>query len=210
MRFIELNNKTLLSLLNEYSDTLLKDKSKLEKLNYWTSKSNADEATSTKYLEDIKNNPEHNGWPMDQLGYDFCFLTEQGISENEFADFVDDIKLKINMELGTKHNALMMIYPHDGFIGWHTNENCPGYNILISYSEKGAGFFRYEDPQTKEIVTMQDKPGWTAKVGYFGERNEDIFWHSARTFDEYRLTCSFVIPHKEMWEMMIEDIECDD
>ena len=57
---------------------------------------------------------------------------------------------------------------------------------------------------------MQDKPGWTAKVGYFGYNDDDIFWHSARTYDEFRLTCSFVIPHKEMWEMMIEDIECND
>lgn len=111
--------------------------------------------------------------------------------------------------LGARNNAVIMYYPENGFMGWHHNANAPGYNILLSYSEDGDGYFRYRDPITHEIVTMQDSKGWTIKVGYYGSFNETdkIYWHCART-RKPRLTLGFIVPDKSMWEMMIEDI-CD-
>jgi hypothetical protein len=96
-------------------------------------------------------------------------------------------------------------------MGWHNNWNASGYNILLSYSKTGNGFFRYLDPITKEIVTMEDKPGWTCKVGYYGRGREPdkVYYHCAGSY-EPRITLGFVVPHLEIWRSMIEDISEED
>ena len=54
------------------------------------------------------------------------------------------------------------------------------------------------------IETMNDPAGWNAKVGYYGGK-DDPYWHCAGSTSP-RQTIGFVIPDKDMWEMMIEDI----
>ena len=94
-------------------------------------------------------------------------------------------------------------------MGWHHNANAAGNNILLSWSEKGEGFFRYQNPITREIVTIQDTPGWTCKVGYYGgwSEKDKIIWHCASAEHEERFTLGYIIPHKGMWEDMYEDIQ---
>ena len=55
---------------------------------------------------------------------------------------------------------------------------------------------------------MEDEPGWTVKVGYYGSFKEPdkIYWHCARAYDE-RITLGFVIPDEEFWKMMIDDLK---
>jgi hypothetical protein len=110
---------------------------------------------------------------------------------------------------GSRNNAVKMLYPKGGYMGWHTNANAPGYNIILSWSEKGTGFFRYQDPITKEFVDCMDTPGWTCKVGYFGRFSEPekIIWHCANAAQEERVTLGYIIPHLGMWESMCEDIQ---
>ena len=57
---------------------------------------------------------------------------------------------------------------------------------------------------------MFDKPGWNAKVGYYGNNDEPdkLFWHCARAYED-RLTLGFVLPDEDFWKMMIEDIESE-
>ena len=95
-------------------------------------------------------------------------------------------------------NALSAVYPANGYMSWHTNADAPGYNVLLTWSETGNGFFKYQDPITKEIVTMPDKPGWNCKVGYFGSYNETdkIFWHCCGTA-ELRITVAWIFPTLE-------------
>lgn len=208
MRNVTIKNKELLSVLNEYSDLVYNlDLSKIGYEQYWRNANNVDEAVSVECLEKTKLDSKHEGFPLDSFGYDFLFTSQYKFTHlyEEFEEY----KTRINEVLGSKFSSLMMVYPPNGFIGWHTNENCHGYNIILSYSLKGNGFFRYQDPKTKEIITLNDPVGWSAKAGYFGFKEEDIFWHTARGFEEHRLTCSFVLPHKGMWESMIEDIEND-
>ena len=109
--------------------------------------------------------------------------------------------------LGARNQAVNVYYPAGGFMGWHNNWNASGYNIILSHSKEGNGFFRYRDPITKEIVNMKDSPGWTCKVGYFGKGREPdkVVYHCAGSH-EPRLTLGFVIPHLEMWQDMIADI----
>jgi hypothetical protein len=159
--------------------------------------------TSQEYF-DIVNKDTHEGYPEDVHGIDL------GRSEDlpiEFYDKLRDLDKSLNAIFGSQFNAVKMYYPKGGFMGWHNNWNCPGYNILLSYTENGNGFFRYQDPVSKEIVTMDDIPGWSVKVGYYGEKSEadKVYWHCARAYEE-RLTLGYVIPNEYMWEMAIEDI----
>lgn len=117
--------------------------------------------------------------------------------------------LKLNKDLNnllcSKFNAVMMYYPAGGYIGWHDNRNVPGYNILLSYTKNGKGWFKFKE--NGETVTLHDKPGWNVKAGYYGSSVQKAFQvrHCARAYEE-RLTFGFVIPDEYMWEMMLEDI----
>jgi hypothetical protein len=55
---------------------------------------------------------------------------------------------------------------------------------------------------------MPDKPGWFAKVGYYGHLGEPdkVYWHCARAYGP-RLTFGYVIPDESLWEMMVADIQ---
>lgn len=65
----------------------------------------------------------------------------------------------------------------DAFMGWHTNYKTYCRRIYMTYCphEGGKSFFRYQDPDTKEIITSYDKKGWTVRS--FAISNEKLFWH---------------------------------
>jgi len=207
MFFIDELNEELLDILNGYSDWFFNLDHLRIKLD---GKPDIDEYyIGEKYLELMKtydkNSKEGEGFPMITYGTN-CELPR--IMPNEYVDTFQDYRHKLVEYLGARNSAVAMWYPKNGYMSWHNNANASGYNILISYNKTGDGWFRYQDPTTKEIVTLQDRPGWAVKVGYFGSFDEPdkIFWHCAKTFNEDRLTFGFVLPHLEMWEMMIEDI----
>lgn len=67
-------------------------------------------------------------------------------------------------------------YPLGGFCGWHTNNNCEGERIYLAWSaEDNKSFFRYQDPDTKEIITDWDKKGWQYRK--FNVSKNKPFWH---------------------------------
>lgn len=93
--------------------------------------------------------------------------------------------------------ALFTYYPINGFIGWHDNSNIPGYTILFNHSVGGRGFYRYVDPNTKEVVTINDTPGWSCKTGYYGNGKTSVF-HCAST-EEPRWSIAFRFKDKQEW-----------
>jgi len=201
METIEIKNKNLKKLLNNYSDwfedvdkSLIKIQGEADTNEYYTSE---------EYLKTI-DKKKHEGFPEKSHGIDlvFCDSPNEKIRER-----IRQVDLDFNSVLGSKHCAVKMYYPAGGYMGWHNNHNAAGYNILFSYTKEGNGFFRYK---TNEIVTMPDKPGWTAKVGYYGNNDEPdkLFWHCARAYED-RLTLGFVIPNPYFWEMMVDDIESE-
>ena len=119
-----------------------------------------------------------------------------------------DINKKLNSWFGSKFCAVMMYYPPDGFMDWHTNCNCAGYNTLITYSHTGASSFTWQDPISEQFIIVPDKRGWSIKTGYFGRHDEpnDTIWHSAET-QTHRITFGYVIPDKNMWKMMSADMK---
>jgi len=162
-------------------------------------------ACGEEYLAEVQaKGRKHRGVP--EISRATSFQHDMWVPKN----YKEESK-RVNKELidflGAKFSAVHVFYKPDCFMSWHCNWDCPGYNVLLSYNKTGNGFFRYQDPVTKEIVNMEDTPGWSCKVGYFGGHDEEdkIFWHTAGSY-EPRITFGFVVPHKGMWEMMIEDI----
>jgi len=167
-------------------------------------------AYSDEYLrEALKLKSSEFGYPRGVLG--FGTGHENYTNYKMFSPLEKQVK-KISGFLGTPKNALTMVYPENGFIGWHHNGNAPGYNILLTYSQDGDGCFKYYDKAADEIVTIQDKPGWQVKVGYYpnqAKEKERIYWHAAQT-KKQRISVAWIIDHRPMWINMISEISKGD
>lgn len=198
------------SILNKFSEFILS--LDLDKIKFRGEPDDGDDFTSQKYLDHMLSKDSegrHEGYPEVVYGIDIGG-TKHPNDERvpyEVQDVITELSTELNAFLGTRNCAVTMLYPENGYMGWHHNANAPGYNILLSYSIDGDGFFRYVDPTTKEIVTLQDTPGWSIKVGYYGsfEQENKIVWHCART-KKIRFTIAFIVPKESMWHDMCEDI----
>lgn len=125
---------------------------------------------------------------------------------------VTELNNELQSFLGVRNNALFMIYPPGGFISWHNNQNASGYNVILTWSEEGDGYWQHVDPVTKELVTIPDVKGWQCKSGYYGSYEDGmdkVVYHAAAT-NCWRMTVAFVYNRsqagKQMAEMMLEDI----
>jgi hypothetical protein len=84
-------------------------------------------------------------------------------------------------------------YPAGSYMGWHTNSRVPGWRVYINYAEEpGKSFFRYRDPLTKEIVTLQDKE-WNLRV--FRITSEQPIWHTVYS-DTNRFSFGYMVHQK--------------
>jgi len=130
-----------------------------------------------------------------------------GTHPEEYRKTWNALNFSLMEELGVQNSALSTLYPPDGFIGWHNNADAPAYNLIFTWSEKGDGWFRYIDPKTQQVVTIQDEEGWNVKAGYFGPYGSGrVIYHAART-NCYRMTLSYVLGHDEdYWKDCIETI----
>ena len=69
--------------------------------------------------------------------------------------------------------------PGEGYLGWHIDQT--GGRMYSAFAE-GKSFFRYRDPDTKEIITSWDKPGqWSFRIFDFDEENP--MWHCVKAED---------------------------
>jgi len=213
MKWISINSTEISEILNSYSDWFFgQDLSDLDKISHHEGRHQGftlPKGCSLEHLQEIiEKDAEHIGYPEKTISVDIA--SEERVS-SEHKSKVRELSTNLCSLLGARNQAVNVYYPEGGFMGWHNNWNASGYNILFSYSEKGNGFFRYLDPVTKKVVNMQDKPGWTCKVGYFGRGREPdkVFYHCAGSHEK-RISLGFVIPHLEMWQDMIEDISGED
>ena len=167
-----------------------------------------DHACGDDYLKEIVDKDgRHEGYP--EISYSFDL--NQGGVPGEFQEKYNELTDELLAFLGAKNQAVHVYYPKNGFMGWHNNWNAHGYNILLSYTKHGGGFFKYRDPTSHDVVEMLDPGGWSAKVGYYGRGREPdkVYYHCAGTH-EPRLTLGFVIPNIDMWRSMIEEISGED
>ena len=68
--------------------------------------------------------------------------------------------------------------PH-GFVGWHSDGDIGGWYLMITYSPKGNGFFKYRDIDSGKIVTLPDSTGWMTRTVELPTDPDRMFWHCA-------------------------------
>ena len=201
MKTIEIRNDELKNILDPFISKLMACDT--TKFPFLKADITGDYACSNEYLLHMQGK-KVDGFPEKTRGVDLARWIPPTMS--------DTLKTLDNDLLtwsGSRNNAVKMFYPKQGFMGWHHNANAAGYNILLSWSQKGTGFFRYQDPLSKEIITIHDTPGWTCKVGYYGpwHQPDRIYWHCAHAVEEERFTLGYIIPHEGMWNDMVDDIQ---
>jgi hypothetical protein len=73
-------------------------------------------------------------------------------------------------------------YPPNAYRMWHTNETQPGWRMYLVDFDKNdingdeKSFFRYMDPETKELVTLGEKPKLVRFFKVESEKSK-LFWH---------------------------------
>jgi hypothetical protein len=164
----------------------------------------------------------HSGYPESWYGLDLNYQTVQNDAAMYEAAFFDGIRemnrwmdAELQTRLGARYCALKAYYPAGGYIPWHTNWNVPGYTIILTYSPTGNGFWRHIDPKgatgvvpnPQQLVHLDDARGWHGKAGYFGGKDEAdrLVWHCAYTA-EPRVTLSYVIPDRRLWEDLLAEM----
>ena len=148
-----------------------------------------------KHLFDKMNNSEHHiGFPEHAYG----FQVAHGAKSHPeiFAPLKMHTKNELVRIFGANNNSLTSYYPANGYVGWHTNWNAYGYQMIITWSESGDGYFSYYDKETKSIVTHHDRAGWQARWYRFGRKDEPnhVCWHTAWT-NCPRFTLAFKFPY---------------
>ena len=81
-------------------------------------------------------------------------------------------------------------YPPGSYMGWHTNSKVPGWRIYVNYAEQeGKSFFRYRDPDTRKIVTLNDKH-WNIRI--FRISRDKPLWHAIYS-DTHRFSMGYMV-----------------
>ena len=84
-------------------------------------------------------------------------------------------------------------YPPGGFMGWHTNNDAPGWRFYISFAdEPGKSYFRYRDPVTGTAHTLLDEQ-WDFRL--FSIAPQRDFWHAIYS-DSNRFSIGFRIRNR--------------
>ncbi len=136
----------------------------------------------------------HQGFPERGFG----FQVAQGAKERPdiFEPLKKWTKTELPMRFGARSNSLTSYYPPNGFVGWHTNWNASAYQLILSWSESGDGYFSYYDRKSDTIITEPDKKGWQARWYRFGRQDEPQHhcWHAMWT-NCPRFTLAFKFPY---------------
>lgn len=194
MQFTELTNIHILNKLNIISD-LHED----QLLNLSESENKEDYSktqTSNDYLSIVKKDRKHIGFPLESNGVD--------AKDKETRQIIN----KLGKYISCRTIALAIVYPSNGYIGWHTNENATGHNLIFSYCQDEEGWFKYQDPKTKQIITLKNKLGWSAKFGYYGNTEDTILWHCAYN-KKPKITLGFIIPNKHIRDDVVDQLKLD-
>jgi len=220
MQDIPVMNQDLLVKLNAYRDFLTRDIPDFEETfhkscshesrnrHFWAGKDHLEEI--------LDQGTRHEGFPDQMHGYEMSVgrkgheFFNNGVHPSVRKDRTAELA-HMNQELmnwlGVKNNALTAWYPPGGFISWHNNANAAAYNLIFTWSETGEGQFEYVDPISKEVVVMEDKPGWQCKAAYFGHYGEPerLFYHAAKS-DCWRCTVSFTFDTSQLSAELREDL----
>lgn len=137
---------------------------------------------------------DHIGFPEEGYG----FQVAQGVKQRPdvFAPLYQKTKYDLVAMFNANSNSLTSYYPPKGYVGWHTNWNAFGWQLILTWSEEGDGYFSYYDKEKDKIITEDDVKGWQARWYRFGRKDEPKYhcWHTAWT-ECPRFTLAFKFPY---------------
>lgn len=166
---------------------------------------------SEKYCDDIISmGRNHGGLP--ELEEGISLNNHPKLKESNFHSTVwpklHTKSIELQQFLGSKHQALFLYYPPEGFIAWHNNADASGHNILFTWSETGDGWFSYRD-ENNETVKIKDTKGWSCKMNYFpsydDKKDRTPLYHAAYTKCK-RLSIAFRFEENDSY---LEDLKKD-
>lgn len=205
MKEILIKNQDIIDRLNGFIETIQSmDINELEIADR-DPEISAEYGVSDEYLQIILDKGlNHKGPPEAIKAID---ISTQLDLPKHWKEFADDVAFNFSRELGVQQNALCAYYPADGYIAWHDNHDAPGYTLLFNWSETGDSYYKFRDPETHELVTINDKKGWSCKTGWYG-LGEGSTYHCAKT-NCPRWSIAFYIQDENMKDIIIESIEND-
>ena len=156
----------------------------------------ADYATGQELLRSMDWD-KHSGFPGDSYDHDFTRL------QTPHNHRLDDA---VQAEIGYRTCALKVVYPPDGYFGWHDNRNASGLNVLFCWSDDAAlGFWRHVEPATGKIITIRDVPGWSMKMGMYGREKGNRLKHCAAANGSVRCTLGYIVQSGAMWDDILDE-----
>ncbi|MFH7029219.1 MAG: Nif11-like leader peptide family natural product precursor [Heteroscytonema crispum UTEX LB 1556] len=150
--------------------------------------------------------PEYAWRPFHLINLDV--YVEHPLYEDYFRTKVRLLKLLEDFFATDLRFSGSLWYPPNSYRLWHTNETQPGWRMyLVDFdyfeaNEEGEAFFRYMNPKTQELVTLEEKP---KVVRFFKIENEPskLFWHCiANTTKLNRWSFGFQISSKWMEKLL--------
>lgn len=140
-----------------------------------------------RYQEIMESRPKHASSEDEFSRRDFHLVNLDHYIEHPQYEPYFQAKLRMITLLedffgGEVHFSGSMWYPPRAYRLWHTNETQPGWRMYLIDFDKpvgdstGTSFFRYMNPQSKEIVTLEEHP---RLVRFFKieQEKEKLFWH---------------------------------
>ena len=208
---IPINNSEILETLNKFLWFYDEREKEIAKCVIFNEGKDRDYFTGDEHRDSIMSRGSiHDGFP--EKGKFYSFKTDNkntgGSLTRKTIQHYTTINEELQVKLCTKHNALCVLYPPEGYISWHNNANASAYVLIFTWSETGDGYFKYIDGYTGDEVIVPDKKGWQCKAGYFGsydEEPEKLVYHTAST-DCWRMTVSYIFNRKEISLGLQEDV----
>lgn len=175
----------------------------------WTSMSPAAPDFRTRYEEVMQSHWDGELPPHEFSRRDFHLVNLDQHVEHPLYDQYFQAKARMIAVLeecfgGPVQFSGSMWYPPLGYRLWHTNETQPGWRMyLIDFDGPAEGsyatsFFRYMNPETKEIVTLTERPK-LARFFKIEQEDDKLFWHCIVNASAHnRWSFGFAVPEDWM------------
>jgi hypothetical protein len=202
---IQLRNKQTINLLNSFVDEFYSIRDRFLNDGYefprekhvGFDESKLEEYCSSDMLfnKHLPNWKKHSGFPKEHTAIPIKQLAEK--HSDYWLNFVDKWREQYANRIGANQPTLTNYYSDYGLVGWHTNYASAGFQIVLSWSEKGNGAFYHYDAHKNKIVELKDKPGWQARWYMFAPKTDDPkdhCWHAMWTrCDRFTLCYNWTI-----------------
>jgi hypothetical protein len=151
----------------------------------WTGMSPAEDGFQDIYEEIMKSHWEEAPEP-EPFRRDFHLVNLDTYTDHPLYDEYFSAKLRMIAALeaifgGSVQFSGSLWYPPESYRLWHTNETQPGWRMYLidldgSDADGGTSFFRYMNPETKELVTLEDEPGMM-RLFKIEQQEDKRLWH---------------------------------